>query len=43
MNPFTIRDDVLPFLVEIVNSQDASVIMAVVGKKKNIQNPIFLT
>ncbi|XP_048761135.2 SCY1-like protein 2 isoform X2 [Ostrea edulis] len=36
MNPFTIRDDVLPFLVEIVNSQDASVIMAVVGVYKHM-------
>lgn len=33
MNPFTIRDDVLPFLVDIANSHDASVVMAVVGKK----------
>lgn len=32
MNPFTIRDDVLPFLVDIANSHDASVVMAVVGK-----------
>lgn len=32
MNPFTIRDDVLPFLVDIANSDDASVVMAVVGK-----------
>lgn len=38
MNPFTIRDDVLPFLVDIANSHDASVVMAVVGVYRHLLN-----
>lgn len=38
MNPFTIRDDVLPFLVDIANSHDASVVMAVVGIYRHLLN-----
>ncbi|XP_062591242.1 SCY1-like protein 2 [Saccostrea cucullata] len=38
MNPFTIREEVLPFLVDIASYQDASVIMAVVGIYKHMLN-----
>ncbi|XP_061180884.1 SCY1-like protein 2 isoform X2 [Saccostrea echinata] len=38
MNPFTVREEVLPFLVDIANYQDASVILAVVGIYKHMLN-----
>ena len=43
MNPFTLRDDVLPFLVDIAHTHDASIVMAVVGETKiNVAFNAFL-
>ncbi|XP_022318629.2 SCY1-like protein 2 isoform X1 [Crassostrea virginica] len=38
MNPFTLRDDVLPFLVDIAHTHDASIVMAVVGIYRHLLN-----